>query len=56
LRSTGEEVAVKVQRPGALGTVSKVRPYLRGSSVIEHNLPEDLKTLKISLMAYPQDI
>jgi len=26
LRSTGEEVAVKVQRPGALGTVSKVRP------------------------------
>ena len=24
LRSTGEEVAVKVQRPGALGTISKV--------------------------------
>jgi predicted unusual protein kinase regulating ubiquinone biosynthesis (AarF/ABC1/UbiB family) len=23
LRSTGEEVAVKVQRPGALGTISK---------------------------------
>ena len=25
LRSNGEEVAVKVQRPGALGTISKVR-------------------------------
>lgn len=26
LRSTGEEVAVKVQRPGALATISKVKP------------------------------
>lgn len=26
LRETGQEVAVKIQRPGALSTISKVRP------------------------------